>query len=134
MVITITRNEKELGEWSTEEVRSLYQSGELVGTDYYWYEGMAEPKQLRMFVTPPRTEIPYVPRRRTPEPVSAGKRGANTTTPYFSSHRFSPRAVGIVSALIFLLVVIVIYVIASSFEEKGQSQPQPANADKLLSQ
>ena len=75
MKISISRNGAEIGEWPQDEVMSLYQAGDLLGTDFYWHEGMAEWKELRSFIKPPpprpvppavvqkqsQTEAPIVP-------------------------------------------------------------------------
>jgi len=58
MKISISRNGTELGEWTEEEVRSFYKEGQLVATDYYWKEGMAEWAELLKMIkpTPPFTK------------------------------------------------------------------------------
>ena len=53
MKISISREGVEIGEWPQNEVKSLYDSGKLVGTDFYWHEGMSDWKELRSFLKPP---------------------------------------------------------------------------------
>ena len=42
MNISISRDGAEIGEWTEERVCSLYKEGQLLPTDLYWKEGMAE--------------------------------------------------------------------------------------------
>ncbi len=53
MNLSIGRNGSEIGEWSEDDVRALYAQGQLLPTDYYWIEGMAEWKELGTFIKPP---------------------------------------------------------------------------------
>jgi hypothetical protein len=53
MNISISRNGVEIGEWPENDVRTLYREGSLMGTDYYWREGMEEWKPLLSLVKPP---------------------------------------------------------------------------------
>ena len=46
MNLSISRDGAEIGIWTEEDVRNLYAQGQLMPTDYYWKEGMAEWKEL----------------------------------------------------------------------------------------
>jgi len=52
MNISISRDGAEIGEWTEERVCSLYKEGQLLPTDLYWKEGMAEWESLTTFVKP----------------------------------------------------------------------------------
>jgi hypothetical protein len=67
-MISISRDGVEIGEWTEEEVRSLYKDGELIATDCYWKEGMSEWKELGTFIKPPLPflEKPMPQERFTP--------------------------------------------------------------------
>jgi hypothetical protein len=52
MNLSISRNGVEIGEWTEEEVRSLYTEGKLLPTDYYWKEGMTEWAELYKMIKP----------------------------------------------------------------------------------
>jgi NOL1/NOP2/fmu family ribosome biogenesis protein len=52
MNISICRNGVEIGEWPEEQVRSLYQAGELRPTDHYWKAGMPEWIELYKMMQP----------------------------------------------------------------------------------
>ena len=52
MLLSIARDGQEIGEWSEAEVRGLYTSGQLVGSDLFWCEGMVEWKPLRSLIKP----------------------------------------------------------------------------------
>lgn len=53
MNISVSRGGAEIGEWSEEQVRSLYQEGKLLPTDHYWKEGMTEWAELSKMIKPP---------------------------------------------------------------------------------
>jgi len=53
MKISISRDGVEIGEWPENDVRTFYREGSLLGTDYYWREGMEEWKPLLDLVKPP---------------------------------------------------------------------------------
>ncbi len=53
MNISISRDGVEIGEWTEEDVRALYAQGQLLATDFYWKEGMAEWKELGTLMKPP---------------------------------------------------------------------------------
>ena len=65
MNISISRDGIEIGEWTEEQVHSLYKEGELIATDHYWKEGMSEWKELGNFIKPPpppsRKATPLIP-------------------------------------------------------------------------
>src|ERR1035441_6403628 len=52
MNISISRNGVEIGEWTEEEVHSLYKEGQLLPTDYYWRVGMTEWAELSKMIKP----------------------------------------------------------------------------------
>jgi hypothetical protein len=51
--ISISRDGVEIGDWTEEEVRTFFNEGRLVGTDYYWREGMSEWCVLTTLIKPP---------------------------------------------------------------------------------
>jgi hypothetical protein len=53
MNISVSRDGQEIGEWTDEEVRTLYFQGSLLPTDHYWREGMAQWSTLSTFIKPP---------------------------------------------------------------------------------
>ena len=61
MNLSISRDGVEIGEWMDEDVRVLYSEGQLLPTDYYWTEGMAEWKELRTLIKPPPPQSAVVP-------------------------------------------------------------------------
>ena len=52
MLISIARDGQEIGEWTDDQVRALSQDGQLLGTDYYWHEGMPAWLPLRSLLKP----------------------------------------------------------------------------------
>ncbi|MCE0497763.1 MAG: DUF4339 domain-containing protein [Methylacidiphilales bacterium] len=71
MNLSISRDGSEIGEWTEEDVRTLYAQGDLLPTDFYWKEGMAEWKELGTFLKPPPPH-PHQPQTEvvpTPLPV-----------------------------------------------------------------
>jgi hypothetical protein len=52
MNISISRDGVEIGTWTDEEVRSLYEEGKLLPTDFYWKEGMTEWVELYKMIPP----------------------------------------------------------------------------------
>jgi hypothetical protein len=71
----ISRNGEQLGTWSPEEVRHYFQTGNLVATDHYWHEGMAQWDTLgNLLPSPPPATIlppPPVPAQRLDPPPSS---------------------------------------------------------------
>ena len=53
MKVSISRDGKEIGEWTEEEIRIFYAEGRLVATDYFWKEGMPTWASLASFIKPP---------------------------------------------------------------------------------
>jgi uncharacterized RDD family membrane protein YckC len=53
MIISISRDGLEIGEWTEAQVRTFYKNGQLLPTDHYWKEGMTEWASLNTFVKPP---------------------------------------------------------------------------------
>jgi hypothetical protein len=58
IIISIVRDGAEIGDWPEDQVRDHFQNGQLVSTDLYWHEGMAEWKPLRDLVKPPLPAAP----------------------------------------------------------------------------
>jgi type II secretion system protein G len=73
MNLSISRDGVEIGEWTEEEVRTLYSQGQLLPTDYYWKEGMAEWKELGTILKPPPPpagiEADVTPKKDVPNQV-----------------------------------------------------------------
>lgn len=66
MQIFISRNGEQIGAWSEAEVRQYYLAGNLVATDHYWREGMAQWDTLGNLLAPP---VPAPPAASTPASV-----------------------------------------------------------------
>ena len=67
-VLSIARDGQEIGEWTETQVRTFYQDGQLLGTDSYWHEGMAEWKPLRNLMKPSLPLPAQVVEEPTPAP------------------------------------------------------------------
>ena len=70
--VFISRDGVQLGTWNDGEVRHYFQTGNLIGTDHYWHEGMVEWGTLDNFIAQP---APIAPATAATTPVSspAGK-------------------------------------------------------------
>ncbi len=51
-MISIARDGVEIGSWTESEVRAFIRDGSLVGTDFYWKEGMADWRPLTGLIPP----------------------------------------------------------------------------------
>jgi hypothetical protein len=100
MLISIARGDQEIGEWPEEQVRAFYRDGQLLGTDYYWHEGMMAWQPLRDLMKPAlpsvsaaqvdaQADIATAPRPPPlPEPVAPQKLGRNWKAESFGCLRF----------------------------------------------
>jgi hypothetical protein len=59
--VFISRDGIQLGTWTNSEVRRYFQTGNLIGTDHYWHEGMAEWGTLDHFIAQPAPPAPELP-------------------------------------------------------------------------
>lgn len=101
MNISISRDGVEIGEWPESVVRTLYLEGSLLGTDYFWREGMEEWKPLLSLVksSPTTSKDAY---SLTP-PSSPNEPEAETTPAIKSPIRLNPtlvQAMGLLAALV----------------------------------
>jgi hypothetical protein len=63
MNLSISRDGKEIGQWTEEQVRSFLSEGKLLLTDHYWKEGMADWLPLSALVKPPPPVVMGQPRQ-----------------------------------------------------------------------